>query len=397
MTPPGTASDPRDSVGAEKKLPLRDWFFLPLLALLTVVTLTAALDEIAGRIYPESGNVGHDCIVEDPRTGVHGIPNCVSSEKHPETPLIEYRFNNCGHVAGMPCEGKVPGVFRIVMIGSSTAMGFGVARERSFAALLPEELSRRTGRRIELYNESLVRSFPRTIALNFREVREASPDLILWILTAADIRGELPPPHSQLTEGDTESGRTSGSRLLRRVQRAITSGSARDEVLSVWDQHSISLLARHLLYQSPSLYVKSYLMQGDEAGFLRTPPNVEWQNRLRLLDGYTADIEAQAKTAGVPLAAVFLPTRGQAAMLSSGEWPKGYDPFLLDDTVRSIVTARGAVYIDVVPDFRGIANAERIYFPVDGHLNPAGHKVVSSLLAAKLSGAINNIQGLSDR
>jgi hypothetical protein len=42
-----------------------------------------------------------------------------------------------------------------------------------------------------------------------------------------------------------------------------------------------------------------------------------------------------------------------------------------------------------LPDYRNIPNPEQGYFPVDGHLNADGHRIVSGLLAKALtSGAV---------
>jgi hypothetical protein len=107
---------------------------------------------------------------------------------------------------------------------------------------------------------------------------------------------------------------------------------------------------------------------------------------LHEFDGYAEDIKERARAAGIPLAAVFLPERAQAAMISMGEWPPGYDPYKLDDELRSIITSHGGTYIDILPEFRGIPNPEQGYFPVDGHLNAGGHAVFSKLLTRELTG-----------
>ena len=87
----------------------------------------------------------------------------------------------------MECGPKPPGTFRIVMIGTSFAIGMRVPREQTFAALLPVELSRRTGLKVQLYNEAIPFKLPDTIAAHFDEALEAKPDMILWALNSSDI------------------------------------------------------------------------------------------------------------------------------------------------------------------------------------------------------------------
>jgi hypothetical protein len=114
---------------------------------------------------------------------------------------------------------------------------------------------------------------------------------------------------------------------------------------------------------------------------------------LHEFDYYVGEIEARARAAGVPLVVVLVPDRAQAAMISMGEWPAGYDPYKLGEEVRTIVVSHGGTYIDILPDFRNIPNPEQYYLPVDGHPNAEGHAIIAGLLARELtSGAIPELR-----
>ena len=94
----------------------------------------------------------------------------------------------------------------------------------------------------------------------------------------------------------------------------------------------------------------------------------------------------KAETADVPLAVVLVPNRAQAAMISMGEWPAGYDPYQLDNEVRAIVTNHGGMYAGILPNFRKIPNPEKGYFSFDGHLNAKGYAMIAEMMAEKLTG-----------
>ena len=131
---------------------------------------------------------------------------------------------------------------------------------------------------------------------------------------------------------------------------------------------------------------------GHEAEYLRVEPSEPWKERLKLFESFAADIEGRAKVAGVPLVAVLLPYRAQVAMISVGKWPAGYDPYKLDEELRSIIVSHGGSYVDILPDFRGIPDPEQYYYPVDGHPNAEGHRIISGLLAKALtSGAVPSL------
>jgi hypothetical protein len=384
----------------------RDWVLMPAIGLLTICLMVASIEYIAREMFRKSTSTTLSCLIlNDPLTGVRAIPNSVCSQKAYESKLVEYRFNGCGYRTGMGCGEKPPGTYRIVMIGSSFNFGMMVPREQSFAALLPVQLGNKTGRQIELYNESMQWGFPASAALRFRQALAAGPDMILWVLTPADIASSsvvLPymgPPDS------ARSDRVPADKLDR-VKAAFADNPIptaidtvwNNEIVSSWDRRinavretPLGFLLQHFLYASQTLYVKSYLMGNDsEVGFLQIQPSAVWQQDLRQFVIDAANIEGQARAAGIPVVVALVPNRAEAAMISMGQWPAGFDPYKLDTELRSIITSHGGTYIDILPDFRGVPNSERYYFPVDGHPDPDGHAMIAEMLARELTtGAVS--------
>jgi hypothetical protein len=176
--------------------------------------------------------------------------------------------------------------------------------------------------------------------------------------------------------------------LWYRFKAAHATGSIAIFAREHFNRTQTAFLLRHFLYTSQSLYVQSFLMGGEEAEFLRTAPNAEWQKKLMQCDNDAADAAARSKTAGVLFAAVLVPNRAQAAMISIGKWPSGYDPYKLDGELRSSVTGHGGIFIDILPDFRDLPNPEQHYFPVDGHPDAAGHAIIAGFLAKELTSGI---------
>jgi hypothetical protein len=368
-----------------------DWILLPALSLLTIGVLVCAVEISARMLFPESKTTTLSClIVNDPSTGVRAIPNSACSQKIGEGELVTYRINSCGHRAGMECGAKSPGTFRIVMVGSSFNYGMWVPREKSFAALLPEELSRLTGRKVELYNEAMQWGTPHRVDLMFKEAAAAQPDLILWPVTPLDIaRAEDVLPYIAPQAGVRTSPPMG---LWQRVSFALKSKSPLQFVSDFWARITNELngtrsvfLIQHAIFESQSQFVKQYLLQPESSDYLRSNESPALRAHLESFARYYADVQAQANSIGVPVVVVLLPERAQAAMISMKQWPEGFDPYKLGDEVRSIVTASGGIYLDVLPFFREIPNPERDYMPVDGHPNPDGHALLSGLLARALT------------
>jgi hypothetical protein len=139
-------------------------------------------------------------------------------------------------------------------------------------------------------------------------------------------------------------------------------------------------------HQSQQAYVKSFLSKGSEAegGFLQASFGPVWQGYLQQFSAYAAQVAARAHQAGVPVIATLLPNHAQAAMIASGSWPSGYDPYQLGAQLRSIIVGNGGIYVDVLPQFRQLKNVTPLFFPIDGHPTVAGNLVMSRIVASGL-------------
>jgi hypothetical protein len=379
----------------DAKLPRRDWFLLPVIGLLTICFILLSSEWVARNTFSTTGNVSQYCLTGDPSTGYRGMPNSTCTDKNSDTPLIDYKFNSAGYRGGMEFGPKSPGTYRIVMIGSSIAFGWYVPEEKSFAALLPAELTLETGRRVELYNEALpggARGTPHNTVLRFNDVLAANPDMILWVLTSWDVANSVLEENTPQAQSQ-QTGKTGfPARVWNRIKEAKTRGSILDVTIDLWNSHSVSSMTKHFLYRSQSLYMEAYLMRTREE-FLNAEPNAHWNERLKLFDSVAAELEGRAKVANVPFVAVYLPLRAPADMVSVGEWPRGYDPYRLDRELHTIITSHGGTYIDVLPGFRSISNPGQDYYVVDGHPNIEGHAIISKLLARELtSGAVSALK-----
>ena len=402
LTEPGAAK--------ESKLQRLDWLLLPAVSLLTICLMAVSAELLSRWFYPVTQVGFQNCFATNDSTGDAAVkPNSVCWEQIAESNLkAEYRFNSRGHRAGTELNPKPPGTYRIVLIGSSLTQGLFIPREKTFAALLPEELSMETGRKVEVYNEATGGKFrggpypTENSAQHFDQVLAAQPDLILWVITPTDImnsgsKENADSPDTGALQEDPQSvtGSAKPGSFWNKVTASIASGTFSERVKSRWENTRTSLVLKHLLIASESQdeYIKSSLRNGDNAGFLKTDPDSKWRNQLQYFDAELAEIVGLAKNARVPLVAVLVPNRPQAAMLSNGNRPAGYDPFKLENEVRDSVVNHGGRFIDILGDYRRIPGPERNYFPVDGHPDADGHAIISRFLAKELtSGAVPELK-----
>ena len=145
-----------------------------------------------------------------------------------------------------------------------------------------------------------------------------------------------------------------------------------------------AILLKDLIYESPSHYVQSSLMGADyNKDFLKSESSAKWNKELKEFDSSAANIEGQARKAGIPLVAMLVPDRTQAAMISMmDECPKGFDPYKLGNELRTIIVSHGGTYIDILPDFRTVPNPQLGYLALDGHPNAYGHAMIARFLTA---------------
>jgi len=376
----------------ESKLPPRDWILVPALSLVTVFVMVAVLVFLSHKTFSKTTSDIRQCLNMTDPTGVRAIPNCECWEKNPETSLVNYKFNSCGHRAGMECGPKPRGTYRIVMVGSSYGFGQDVPREETLAALLPIQLSQRTGRNVDLYNTAMSQGYARTVAMHFDEALAAQPDLILWILTKYDLERATVAGVDLNFIPQSASGSTR-AKINYRVKQ-IAAMKTNSERISFVEHYSEDLfraselgtMLMHGLYQSQTLYMKAALMKsGDRLWYVGAESSPASREYLRQFAGYAVEITSKAKAAGVPLVAVMVPDRVQAAMLSKGDWPSDFNPLRLDEEVRTIIVNHGGMYVDVLPDFRNIPSSEQYYLPVDGHPNQRWQAIVTGLLTEKLT------------
>jgi hypothetical protein len=382
-------------------LPMKDWVLLPVVGLLTIVFLAASTELAARWLFPVSQNNLDNCYVENDTSGDAPVkPNSVCTERIAESPFpVQYKYDSHGHRADSELELKRPGTYRIVMIGSSFAMGLFIPREMSFAATLPEELSQQTARNVELYNESSGGKFrggPFPIndsVLKFKGIFAAGPDMILWIITPMDIENsELESPALQPQARDIKKAGQMETPVGHwgswiRLGNSVIQGTIGRRLRNRWDQSRTSVVLQHYLIasESPNQYVESYLQNASDVDFLKTEPSASWQDLLKHFESQAEGFAKQAHDADIPFVAVLLPNRAQAAMISTNSWPPGYDPYKLDDELRTVIEAHGGTFVDVLPDLRSEPDPWKYYFPVDGHLNTRGHAMVSRMLANKLT------------
>jgi SGNH hydrolase-like domain, acetyltransferase AlgX len=362
------------SLSEPARLPRRDLFLLPLLGLLTILVMFGVSETVTRLIWP--WKYSDACNVKDAVQGLRFKPNCTVRGKIPEGPWITYRYNECGYRSESSCGPKPLGTIRIAILGSSMSQALHVQYEEAFFSRAATSLSRLCDRRIDVQNLGMPGSSPAYADRKVQEVLALNPDVVLYMVVPYDLNQQTNPNGSSAHGGPPAVTSSSAE-----VQPTVSQLNRLERLMI---QSRTLLVAQHFVFQNRETFIRAYLMYGDKADYLRQPLTPIWQQRFADLDLTIGDIANRLHAAGVPLMIVAVPSRAEAALLSSPQLPAHVDPFAFGREIHTIASKHGAGYVDLMGPLSRIRNAENLYYVVDGHVTAEGHKVIAEELVQKL-------------
>ena len=271
-----------------------------------------------------------------------------------------YRNNRHGFRGGDHAPHKPAGVFRVVIVGDSVTMGFGVEEEEAYPALLERALNGAASGKTARY-EVLNLGVPGA-HLNFVTKRlelmglRFDPDLIVYGWTVNDIEGTLyqktmpPLPEAELRTEAFQGPRLARSALVRAV-------------LPHWRA------LRERVHPTPESYVHE----------------VRWNyfHNAAVWDHFSAGLDrlARVQTGRRVCVAVFLHTHLNTLNF--------LHPFrTIHRRVQEAALERGLLVIDSFYAHRGrSARPLWVSYPTDPHPNSRGHQILGEALFEGLTQA----------
>jgi hypothetical protein len=355
------------------RLPKRDYILLPLLSFLTILVMFGVSEILTRLIWVQ--HKSYACVIEDPVDGDRFKPNCTERAKLAEGPWVTYRYNECGYRSVTSCGPKPAGATRIAIMGSSVSQALHVPYEDTFFDLASRQLASRCGRPVDVQNLGVLGLSPIYAYRRVQEALSLKPDLILYVVTPFDLEQKILP--AELAERDNPT-RTSVTAAV-----TLTTNPLR-ELQHLLIQSRTVLVAQHFIFQDKETYIRVFMVYGDKAAFLRQPFTPAWQHRFADFDVIVGSLSEKLRTAGVPLIIVPVPSRVEAALLSSQQLPPHVDPYAFGREVEAIAAKHGAGYLDLMKPISVIPDAENLYYTVDSHVAAEGNKVIAEELVRKL-------------
>jgi hypothetical protein len=360
------------------KLPRRDWVILPLLSILTVGIIFLITEVTTRLIFAEGGK--DSCKVRGPIPGQGNKPNCTARIKSAEGPWVEYTFNDCGYRTAASCGPRSTGTLRVALLGASLSEAYMIPYDQTFATQAAGELSSICDRPVEFQNMGTAGCWPVCAGRRVSEALALRPDAVMLAIAPFDVSQDN-DPNSPTTR------RNLPPRTPAHGVQAYMSPIER--LVDAFSGSRTMFAAKHFLYQDEQAYVRLYLLQGDNAGFLRQPFTPAWEKRFSDLDLILGKMADEIHAAGVPFVLTAIPEHAQAILLGLPKTRAGVDPYAFERRIARIAAKHGIVFIDVFDDFAKVPDANSLYYLADGHLAPAGQSVVSrAIVRGFLSGNV---------
>ncbi|HVN86605.1 MAG TPA: hypothetical protein VMW17_17365 [Candidatus Binatia bacterium] len=288
---------------------------------------------------------------------------------------------------------KPPGVLRVLVLGDSNAEAMQVPLEQSFPRLLEQELNRRLGMPVEVINTGVSDySTASQLLLLRRDGARFQPDLVLLTFV----------PSSNVMVNSPELERTlvpvyapDGS--LERVRPPF------GKMGPLAHSKAYLYLRRLLLIEHPWFTAQLARLGLVKAGgaassernhiptryYVYTPPDTTWQKAWTHTERLLDDLAKETQRIGAEFMVAIMSSREE---VYRQWWEEEFDTYPnmrrlhwdLDAPRQRVATfceSKGIANLALVPILRAVHDGEPLHFHFDGHLTPAGNRVVAQELA----------------
>ena len=314
-------------------------------------------------VYPQD-DAAEPCEYNTP-SGSRYKPLCTSHTKVWEGPWITQHFNACGYRAAESCKPRPAGSLRVAVVGSSTARGALVNYADSFAARASATLSRRCGDTVDFQNLGTNPSDTDRLDLRMSEALALHPAAIVMTIGPFDLihlkdEAQQPAANTEATRFDLHS------------------------LINLLRESRLFLVMQYYLYRDPSFQVRSFLLNGDAADYVRSPLSAVWQQRLADFGALLDRMVAFTRPAKVPLLVFYVPERAQAALEALPSEPPGINPLVLGTALEKVASARGVQLFDATKAFATTPDFNSLFYLTDGHPREGGHAALAGMVEQSL-------------
>lgn len=297
---------------------------------------------------------------------------------------------------------KPAGAYRVLVLGDSFVQGWQVTRLQGFPALVETALNARDGTPpVEVLNMGVdAYGTDRELLLYAALGDRFQPDTVLLVmyigndvqdnqidLEARRYGYRLNRPYFSLDATDN----LVVHHLPTVASELLPEGMAGRWLAGLSAQPSLDAEARppeHPAVLSTEPYTLEYPV---ELGVF-LPEDAHWSDAWRLTEALVVQLRDLVVADGRRFAVAIIPDRRTvhaedwAATIQAYRQSEGADPLMPGTRLATLLSAQGIPVLNLTNSLKASATAtgERLYYPVDGHFNAAGHAVTAQRLGVWL-------------
>ena len=332
------------------------------------------------------------------------VPNTICRSRYPEWDTT-FRVNSLGFRDDEISREKPEGVFRILLIGDSFVEGEGVESEQIGANVLERQLSKKFEKSVEVVNMGVMSYSP----IIYQRVIEdkglpLDPDLVIVAVDMSDFQND----YSYAKDLD-ESGNFRNILFQQKMGQPHVVLPGVNAGIKFWlRSHSVlysevadrtkQLIRKMRHIPEPTIF-KINDPASDPHFATRSEDNVHREEMWHPFGNSLIAINKLMEKAKVPWIAVTYPYGHQ---VRGDEWSKGRLKNGFESARVYLMTAadllvsfgkdNGFRVINLAPVFQKEAEYQSnlLYYPMDGHFTPLGHKVFAEALKEEISDYITH-------
>jgi len=293
--------------------------------------------------------------IKDPVLGHRYRPNAHARHRTPEFDA-DYLINSHGRRDSPPPEDDSLAV-RVLVLGDSFTFGAGNAEADVWTAVMERTLAGQ-GRRVDVVNAGVEGYDTHSEALYLEALApELHPDVVVLGFLANDVYtntpAETPPADVDHPGGGVE---------LHAVE---------------W--------ARRMVMQNDRAYARMFLLTSRKA-YYSTPASEQVRRQIEITGGWLTRMEAFCRERGVRFAVVSIPQQFAVIAGARGMSFRGVDPGVIDRELSELARERGFPWFEMLPPLVEAYRSSGVdmFYRADGHLTPAGNRVVGEAAAGTL-------------
>ena len=355
------------STAEEAPLPRRDFLILPLISICTIGLCLIAAESLAEYFF--ASQELNPCMVSDPVHGAKFKPNCTVRMKAAEGPWVTSSYNDCGYRSKESCGPKPPGTTRIALLGSSSSEGYFNSYDQMFASRTAAALTNVLKQPVEVQNLGRAGCDPICALNRVDEALALKPDLVMFAMSNFDM----------------QNMETTGATLQNAKAIAPIAPTYKEKVFTYLKEKKAVVAVTHFLTENNPAFarvrVRTYLTNGDLAGYLWKPFPATWNARIQLWDGLLESAEAKCRNSHVPFVFIEIPTFQQVSLMGYENLPAGVDPYAFTHSLQQLASQHQMQFINTTDAF---TKPNDTFYVVDGHMNGNGNAVVARVVVEHL-------------